>query len=127
MARSHNSAPARAISSLFAVTTDLPRAIAASTISRATPVPPTSSATISISGCSTTSRQFAVFSAAPNAAGICLLAMPRLHTARTSQRKAQLQRDIARVFRKDVERARADVAQTDDAYLNWLHKVDLLI
>ena len=50
-------APDSAISSLLAVTTDLPAEIAASTISLATVVPPTSSATIATSGRATNSRQ----------------------------------------------------------------------
>src|SRR5579883_713577 len=83
IARSHRSAPCSAINSLFAVTTDFPPAMAASMISRATPQPPTSSATISTSGESTTSRQSVVFSAESKSRGNVLCAMPRLHSART--------------------------------------------
>ena len=73
MARSQISGPQAAISSLLAVTTDLRCAMAASKISPATPVPPTSSATIWTSGCATSSRQSVVLNTLPSAAGISLV------------------------------------------------------
>ena len=86
IARSQISGPHAAISSLLAVTTDLRLAMAASTISAATVVPPTSSATISTSGCATTSRQSAVRKTGPSDSGIDLAATERLQTAVTFSR-----------------------------------------
>ena len=83
MARSQISAPRRPISSLLAVTTDFFRAIAASMISEATVVPPTSSTTMSTSGWATSSRQSPVFNTGPSASGIVLVSISRSQTART--------------------------------------------
>ena len=82
MARSQISAPHSAINSLLAVTTDFLYAIAASIISRATVVPPTNSATISTSGCATTSRQLEVRRMESFPAGFCA-PIDRLHNAFT--------------------------------------------
>src|ERR1022692_34108 len=86
IARSQISGPHAAMSSLFAVTIDLRLAMAASTISAATVVPPTNSATMSTSGCATTSRQSAVLSTGPSDSGIDLAATERLQTAATLSR-----------------------------------------
>src|ERR1039458_1680525 len=86
IARSQISGPHAAISSLLAVTIDLRLAMAASTISAATVVPPTNSATISTSGCATTSRQSAVLNTGPRDSGIDLAATERLQTAATLSR-----------------------------------------
>ena len=48
-------------------------------------------------------------------------ATERLQTAATLQPEAQLQRDLFGVFRQDGKRARAHVAQADDAYVHFLH------
>src|SRR5687767_10407246 len=80
-------APVVAINSLLAVTTDLPLAIATLTISAATPVPPTNSATISTLGSATTARQSVVRFTTPSPPGNLRAATPRLHTARTSSGK----------------------------------------
>src|ERR1017187_9508298 len=86
MARSQISGPHAAMSSLLAVTTDLRLAMAASTISAATLVPPTSSATMSTSGCATTSRQSGVRKTGPSDSGIRLVATDRQQTAVTLRR-----------------------------------------
>ena len=83
MARSQISAPRNAINSLFAVTTDFPAAMAASMISAATVVPPTSSTTISRPGCSINRRQSLVLKTGPSDSGICLESINRSQTAPT--------------------------------------------
>src|ERR1700680_4129608 len=90
MARSQMSAPHSAISSLFAVTTDFLCAMAASIISRATVAPPTNSATMSTSGCATTSRQSVVCQIETAAGGRFLLAIERLQSALTRNGKPSL-------------------------------------
>ena len=39
-----------------------------------------------------------------------------------AQREAQLERDLIRVLRENVERARPDVAETNNSNVNWLHR-----
>jgi hypothetical protein len=42
------------------------------------------------------------------------------------QRETKLERDVARVFRENLERPGTDVAETDDADVDRLHEVNLL-
>ena len=41
---------------------------------------------------------------------------------RDTQREAQLERDLIGIFREDIERTGADVAESDDSKIHWLHK-----
>src|SRR5579859_1916769 len=90
MARSQISEPQAAISSLLAVTMDFLLAMAPSIISAATPVPPTSSATISTSGRETTWRQSVVGYTRPSDSGSFLPSTDRLQTAVTCSGKPSL-------------------------------------
>ena len=103
MARSQISGPHTAISSLLAVTTDLPFAIAPRIISAATVVPPTSSATMSTPGWETTSRQSVVFNSGSKASRNFLGRYRWAAHRGDLQRKAQLERDLIGVLRQNSE------------------------
>ena len=108
MARSQISGPQAAISSLLAVTTDLRLSMAASMISAATPVPPTSSATICTSGCDDHFAPVRGLHHGPSAAG-----RSSCHRAAADRRHLQpeteLERDLLGIFGQDGERSRADI------------------
>ncbi len=125
MARSHSSAPARAISSLFAVTTDFPAAMAASMISRATVVPPISSATICISGFATTSRQSRGLHCGIEMWRKRLVMDAAAADCAHAQRETELERDLIRVLRENRERTRADVPQADDSDVDHFSLYDV--
>ena len=80
-AASKISVPCTASSALLAVTTCLPLAIARSTSSRATPVPPIISATMSIDGSSTTALKSSVSATVPAALPSAAVALAGLRTA----------------------------------------------
>ena len=121
MARSQISAPASAISSLLAVTTDLPCSMAPSTTSRATAVPPTSSATISTSGRPTSSRQSVVrIDAAKTFGQLLVLNGAAAHRGHI-QLEAEFCRDLFRVPGQHTEGPHADVAKADNADVHLLH------
>ena len=84
-------------------------------------MPPTSSATICTSGCATTSRQSVVLNTWPSAAGN-LLGVHRAAAHRDHlQAVPELERDLVPVFGQNGQRAGADVAQPDDADVDFLH------
>ena len=121
MARSQSSAPARAISSLLAVTTDFFWAMAASMISRATPVPPIKFGDDVDVGMI---HHFAPIRGAVRGrkggrdVPLDHAAAAHRHDA---EREAELLRDQLGVFREDVQGPEADVAETDDADVDWFH------
>ena len=125
IARSQISAPHCAISSLFAVTTDFPLAMAPSMISCAVVVPPTSSATISTFGWLTISRQSVVRKTSPEGVRQRLLRDGTAANGGDGEPETQLERDLFRVCRKDGEGAGADISQADQAYLNVFHLIQL--
>ncbi len=121
IARSQISAPHSAISSLFAVTMDLPCAVAPSMISLATVVPPTSSATISTLGSVTTSRQSEVRTTSPRPSGKHLARDGSAADRRHAQPESQLQCDLIGIGGQNGKSARADIAEPDYANMDILH------
>ena len=120
IALSHNSAPCLAINSLLAVTIDFLLSMAASMMLRATSVPPTSSATISTSGCDTTSRQSRVRTTSlSDSSGLIsgFAAANNLYL----ESKSELQRNLIRVLGKDIERAESDIAKPHNAGIHFVH------
>ena len=99
--------------------------MAASTISEATPVPPTSSATICTSGCVTTSRQSVVLNTASERSGKLLrVHRPAAHRGHL-QTEPKLEGDLVGVFGQDGQRAGAYIAETHDADADFVHGVIL--
>ena len=121
MARSQISEPQLAISSLLAVTTDFLLAIAPSMISAATEVPPTSSATMSTSGCETTSRQSVVRYTGPSDSGSFFASTDRLQTAVTRSGNPSLSAIWPAFSASSVSVPDPTLPKADNADVHLLH------